>query len=316
MILLTGGSGFVGRALQAALKKQGRSFRVSLRKVQDVDLADTTNVIQCALSPDADWSAALSGVTTVVHCAARVHVMKEDASVDPLTEFRRINVEGTLRLARQAAQAGVKRFVFVSSIKVNGELTPKDLPFTPEQAPSPADPYGMSKWEAEEALMALSAETGMEVVMVRPPLVYGPGVKANFALLMNAVRRGWILPLGAIDNKRSLIGIDNLIDFLIRCIDHPNAANQIFLVSDGQDLSTSELVRCMGRVAGLRARLVTIPVWMLQIGATLLGKKDMFQRLCGNLQVDISKARTMLAWTPSISVSEGLKRAMAHEADF
>jgi UDP-glucose 4-epimerase len=261
------------------------------------------------LSAQADWSEALAGVQTVVHAAARVHVMDETAT-DTLTEFRRVNVQGTLQLARQAEASGVRRFVFISSIKVNGEVTNLGLPFTAENIPAPLDPYGVSKMEAEQALRQIATETGMEVVIIRPPLVYGPGVKANFAALMRAVQRGWPLPLGAVHNQRSLVALDNLVDFIVTCITHPQAANQTFLVSDGQDLSTTELVRGMAQAAGMPARLLPVPVWALQAGATLLGKGDAVQRLCGNLQVDISKARQLLGWVPPVSVEDGLRRAV------
>jgi nucleoside-diphosphate-sugar epimerase len=228
-----------------------------------------------------------------------------------LGEFRRVNVDSTLNLARQAAAVGVRRFVFVSSVKVNGEATLPGQAFTERDAPAPQDPYGQSKDEAEIGLRELAADTGMEVVIIRPTLVYGLGVKANFAALMRAVQRGWPLPLGAVHNQRSLVALDNLVDLIVTCLDHPAAANQTFLVSDGQDLSTTELVRGMAQAAGVPARLLPVPVWALQAGASLLGKGDAVQRLCGNLQVDISKARSLLGWVPPVSVEEGLRRAMA-----
>lgn len=289
-LLVTGGTGFVGQALVKRLGDQ--PVRLATR-------ADS-----------AVWHKALLGITTVVHLAARVHVM-HDTVADPLTAFRAVNVDGTLNLARQATAAGVKRFAFISSVKVNGEATLPGRPFTAADMPAPQDPYGVSKMEAEQGLRQLSADTGMEVVIIRPPLVYGPGVKANFAALMRAVRRGWPLPLGAVHNQRSLVALDNLVDFIITCITHPQAANQTFLVSDGQDLSTTELVRGMAHAAGVPARLLPVPVWALQAGGALLGKGDAVQRLCGNLQVDISKARSLLGWVPPVSVEEGLRRAMA-----
>ncbi len=288
-LLITGGSGFVGQAL--------------IKRLADQPLRLATRADARA------WHQALVGIKTVVHLAARVHVM-HDTEADPLAAFRAVNVEGTLNLARQAAAAGVKRFVFVSSVKVNGESTLPGRAFTEADAPNPKDAYGHSKHEAEQGLRQLSADTGMEVVIIRPPLVYGPGVKANFAALMRAVQRGWLLPLGAVHNQRSLVALDNLVDFIITCITHPQAANQTFLVSDGQDLSTTELVRGMAQAAGVPARLLPVPVWALQAGATLLGKGDAVQRLCGNLQVDISKSRNLLGWVPPVSVEEGLRRAM------
>jgi nucleoside-diphosphate-sugar epimerase len=226
-------------------------------------------------------------------------------------EFRRVNVQASLRLAREAAAVGVRRLVFISSVKVNGEATMAGQPFTDEDAGAPQDGYGISKMEAEQGLRQLSADTGMEVVIIRPPLVYGPGVKANFAALMRAVQRGLPLPLGAVHNQRSLVALDNLVDFIVTCITHPRAANHTFLVSDGHDLSTTELVRGMAQAAEVPARLLSVPVWALQAGATLLGKRDAVQRLCGNLQVDITKARRLLGWVPPVSVEEGLRRAMA-----
>jgi nucleoside-diphosphate-sugar epimerase len=234
-----------------------------------------------------------------------------DTSENPLEAFREVNVRGTLNLAQQAAEAGVKRFIFISSIKVNGEFTGPGHPFTEADTPNPQDAYGVSKHEAEQGLCQIAAATGMEVVVIRPPLVYGPGVKANFASLMRAVKRGWPLPLGAIHNQRSLVALDNLVDFIITCITHPQAANQTFLISDGEDLSTTDLVRRMAQVAGVPARLVPVPVWALEGAGRILGKGDAVQRLCGSLQIDSSKARKILCWEPKISLQEGLRRAVA-----
>uniref|UniRef100_UPI0040474606 UDP-glucose 4-epimerase family protein n=1 Tax=Yoonia sp. TaxID=2212373 RepID=UPI0040474606 len=272
--------------------------------------ANVRNQEYVELWADADWDEILTGVEGVIHLAARVHVM-HDTEINPLTAFRAVNVDGTLNLARQAAAAGVKRFVFVSSVKVNGESTSPGRAFTESDAANPRDAYGQSKHEAEQGLRQLGTDTGMEVVIIRPPLVYGPGVKANFAALMRAVQRGWPLPLGAVHNQRSLVALDNLVDFIVTCITHPQAANQTFLVSDGQDLSTTELVRGMAQAAGVPARLLPVPVWALQAGASLLGKGDAVQRLCGNLQVDVSKARSLLGWVPPVSVEESLRRAVA-----
>lgn len=310
-VLVTGATGFVGNALVGKLAVYG-SFDGVVAAVRRDDVSWPNGVMPVHLGdllPTTEWSETLHGVDAVVHCAARVHVMQDDAS-DPLQAYREVNVDGTLNLALQAAKAGVRRFVFVSSIKVNGEATFPGSLFTADGGPSPLDPYGVSKMEAEQGLRELSSRTGMEVVIIRPPLVYGPGVKANFAALMRAVQRGLPLPLGAVHNLRSLVALDNLVDFIMTCINHPKAANQTFLVSDGRDLSTTELVRGMAQAAGKPARLLPVPVWALQAGAKLLGKGDAVQRLCGNLQLDISKARNLLGWTPPISVEEGLKRAM------
>lgn len=248
-------------------------------------------------------------IGVVVHLAARVHVMTETVT-DPLTEFRRVNVQGMLKLARQAALAGVKRFVLMSSVKVNGEFTQPGEKFTETDTAHPQDAYALSKHEAEQGLQQLAQQTGMEVVIIRPPLVYGLGAKANFAALVRAVKRGWPLPLGAVNNQRSLVSLDNLVDFILTCTDHPAAANQTFLVSDGQDLSTTELIKGIAQAASVSARLLPVPVWALQAGASVLGKREMVQRLCGNLQLDISKARNLLAWNPPVSVEEGLRRAV------
>ena len=309
MILVTGATGFVGSALVARLAREGVETRACVRR-NDAFMPDGVHTVQLGdLTANTDWSCALTGVGVIVHAAARVHVM-DDTATDPLTEFRRINVQGTLNLARQAVAAGVLRFVFISSIKVNGEATELGSPFSADDMPAPLDPYGVSKMEAEQGLREIASQSGMEVVIIRPPLVYGPGVKANFSALMRAVQRGWPLPLGAVHNRRSLVALDNLVDFIVTCLSHPQAANQTFLVSDGHDLSTTELVRGLARPAGVTARLVPMPVWALRAGAALLGKGDAVQRLCGNLQVDISKARSLLGWVPPVSVDEGLLRAV------
>ena len=304
-------TGFVGSSVTARLAAYGVETLACVRGDTVSMPEGVRGVPVVELTANTDWrQAALAGVKSFVHLAARVHVM-HDTEADPLTAFRAVNVDGTLNLARQAAAAGVKRFVFISSVKVNGESTQPGRAFAEADAPNPQDAYGLSKHEAEQGLRQLSAETGMEVVVIRSPLVYGPGVKANFASLMRAVQRGWPLPLGAVYNQRSLVALDNLVDFIITCITHPQAANQTFLVSDGQDLSTTELVRGMAQAAGVPARLLPVPVWALQAGASLLGKGDAVQRLSGNLQVDISKARSLLGWVPPVSVEEGLRLAMA-----
>ncbi|MDO3377812.1 UDP-glucose 4-epimerase family protein [Geoalkalibacter halelectricus] len=308
-ILITGATGFVGRGLCSRLKTEGRDFRRAVRRQTPEE--DTHAVGD--IGPDTSWSEALNGIDTVIHLAARAHIMNESAS-DPLREFRRVNVDGTLNLARQAAAAGIKRFIFLSTIKVNGEQTLPGLPFTEISPSAPEDPYGISKHEAEQGLAEIARETGMEVVIIRPPLVYGPGVKGNFASMMRWIAKGIPLPLGAIHNQRSLVALDNLVDFIITCLDHPAAANQTFLVADGEDLSTTDLLRRVGQAMGKPARLIPVPVGLLKAGAALLGKQAMAQRLCGNLQVDISKAREVLGWEPPVGVDEGLKRA-ARERD-
>jgi nucleoside-diphosphate-sugar epimerase len=310
-VLLTGASGFVGAALLRRLREDGFDVVALVRTLSS--LLPPVSVPTTRLGEivgTTDFSEALAGITTVVHLAARAHIMRDKAA-DPLAAFYAVNVEGTLNLARQCAAVGVKRFVFISSIKVNGEATLLGRPFTADDVPAPVDPYSISKMKAEQGLCQIAVEAGMEVVIIRPPLVYGPGVKANFAALMHAVQRGWPLPLGAVHNQRSFVALDNLLDFIITCMTHPQAASQTFLISDGQDLSTNELVRGMAQAAGVPARLLPVPVWVLQAGASLLGKRDAVQRLCGNLQIDMSKARSVLGWLPPVSVDEGLRRAMA-----
>lgn len=285
VLLIAGASGFVGQRLMTQI-----------------------GAVAAILSTRTDpktWSNALTRKQCVVHLAARVHMM-DDASADPLAEFRKVNVDSTLDLARQAAACGVKRFIFLSSIKVNGEQTQPGHPFRPDDTPAPLDPYGISKMEAEAGLREIAQETGMEVVIIRPPLVYGPGVKANFAAMVRWLRRGVPLPLGAIHNRRSLVALDNLVDLILTCTQHPAAANQTFLVSDGEDVSTSELLRRMGAALGKPARLVPVPQRVLEWSAALAGKQDMAQRLFSSLQVDMDKTRQLLGWTPPVSLEQGL----------
>lgn len=311
MILVTGATGFVGSAVVRRFVAQGAASRlaVAVRRIGGAWAQEVRVHAVGDMTPLTDWSIALVDVSVVVHCAARVHVMQDRVS-DPLVEFRRVNVQGTLNLARQAAEAGVRRFVFVSSIKVNGEATDPGRPFLADDAPAPLDPYGVSKMEAEQALRELSAQTGMEVVFVRPPLVYGPGVKANFASMMGWLRRGVPLPLGAIHNARSLVALDNLVDLLMTCITHPAAAGQVFLVSDGEDVSTTELLRRTARAMGRAARLVPVPSVWLEVTASLMGRRNVAQRLCGSLQVDIEKTRQLLGWRPPLTLDQGLKKAV------
>lgn len=307
-VLVTGASGFVGAAVLQRLADEGQAARGAYRHDVPPLPAGGQGVAVGDLGVAQDWSAALDGVDAVVHTAARVHVM-QDAATDPLAEYRRVNVEGTLNLARQAAAAGVRRFVFLSSVKVNGETTRAGEPFTAAGAPAPQDAYGISKWEAEQALRDIAVHTGMAVVIVRPPLVYGPGVKANFAAMLHWLARGVPLPLGAVThNRRSLVALDNLVDLIVTCLDHPAAANQTFLVSDGEDLSTADLLKRMGLALDRPARLFPLPSALLWAGATMLGKQGVCQRLCGSLQVDISKTRQLLGWSPPVTVDEGLRR--------
>lgn len=307
-IMVTGGSGFVGGALCQMLKTKKFDLKLAVRESLPADYGGS-HVLIPSLDEQTDWSLALFEVDAVIHLAARVHLMHE-VSKDPLTAFRKTNVLGTLNLARQAAAAGVRRFVFISSVKVNGEETHSLRPFCENDLPAPQDPYAVSKWEAEQGLRAIGADTGMEVVIIRPPLVYGPGVRANFSALLRAVSIGLPLPLGAIQNQRSLIALDNLVDFIVTCTTHANAANQTFLISDGEDLSTPELICRIAHALNKKPHLFSMPIWSLNAFARLLGKRNALQRLSGNLQVDISKARSSLDWAPPISVDEGLRRTV------
>ena len=307
-ILVTGATGFLGRALVKRLIDDVRYSPVaSVRSASSDLISGLQPILVGNLEASTDWSSALLDVELVIHTAARVHVMNDSAS-DPLTEYRKVNLEGTLNLARQAVQSGVKRFIFISSIKVNGEETLPGKPFTADDAPNPLDPYGVSKAETEQALLDLAATTGLEVVIIRPVLVYGPGVKANFRTLMKWLHMGVPLPLGLIRNKRSLVALDNLVDLIVICIDHPGAVNQIFLVSDGDDLSTTELLQRVGAALGSSARLIPVPAGLIRVVAGLVGKLSISQRLLGSLQVDISKTRDRLNWAPPVSVDEALSK--------
>lgn len=307
MILVTGTNGFVGAEIVKCLvgsahKIRASSRRKSLHIPDDIDFFNSGD-----LAVDMDWRQALNKVNVVIHTAARVHVMSDDIN-DPLTEFRRINSLATLNLARQASQSGVKRFIFISSVKVNGEMTLLNKPFTPEDQFIPDDPYGLSKYEAEQGLLALAKETGMEVVIIRPPLVYGPEVRANFASMMRWVNKGIPLPFGAIHNQRSLVALDNLVSFIVHCIDHPKAANEVFLISDGEDVSTTELLQKVAKAFDKKSWLIPIPVSFMRFAAKLVGKSDVADRLFGSLQVDSSKARDLLGWKPVITMDEQLAK--------
>lgn len=313
MLLITGATGFVGSALCAQLMAQGRQVSRVVRTASHELDGYVTHVIP-SIDDTVDWSKALSGVNSIIHLAARVHLLNDQAS-DPLTEYRKVNVQGTINLARQAAQSGVGRFVFVSSVKVNGESTKLNRPFTADDIPAPEDPYSVSKFEAEQELLHMATKVGMEIVIVRPPLVYGPGVKANFERMIRWVSTGLPLPFGAItQNRRSLVALDNLVDLLIRCVDHPNAAGRIFMVSDGEDLSTQELLFRLGNAMKRRVRLVSIPVCVLDMSAKLIGKHKVAGRLLGSLQVDIGETRRLLDWRPAVGVDEALQRTVTSRA--
>jgi nucleoside-diphosphate-sugar epimerase len=315
LVLVTGASGFVGNAVVAQLELlSSYSVRSAVRRADALARQKNTSVVVCDLAPSADWTPALTGVNIVVHTAARVHSMAEQAN-DCLDDFRQINVEGTLNFARQAARAGVQRFIFISSVKVMGETSTLDHPFCEEDQYAPQSAYAISKMEAEQGLRAISSGSAMELVIIRSPMVYGRGVRANFMALVHAVERGIPLPFGIVHNRRSLIALDNLVNFVLLCLEHSRAANQTFMVSDAEDLSTPELVRRVGATMNKSARLLPVPVSLLHFGAILLRKRDIYQRLCENLQVDISKAQRLLGWSPVVSVDEGLRRATGKRSD-
>ncbi|MDP1604337.1 MAG: SDR family oxidoreductase [Legionella sp.] len=306
-ILITGANGFIGKRLADYLLEETSYIpRLAVRTLGDKSFQDKAIAVG-DISATTNWQDALNGCNVVVHTAARVHILN-DKAVDPLAEFRRVNVEGTVNLARQAASAGVTRFIFISSIKVNGEITRPDKPFNADDTPCPTDAYAISKYEAERALQRIAKESGMEIVIIRPPLVYGPKVKGNFQSMLMWLKKGIPLPLGAINNKRSFVSIDNLVDLIVLCISHHQAKNQILLVSDGEDLSTTELLQKMSHALEKPVHLIPIPSWILKGTARLLGKKGIGQRLCGSLQVDISKTERLLEWKPPIAVDEALLR--------
>ncbi len=308
-ILISGASGFIGKALCAELFRQGLTVRAAVRCASS-PIENTQTVSVGDINGETNWTEALLGINVVIHLAARAHVMKASAA-DPLEALYKVNVDGACNFARQAAKAGVQRFIFISSIKVNGEGTLLGQPYTTEHQPAPIDPYGISKRMAEDALRQLADQTGLEVVIIRPPLVYGPGVKANFRSMMRWLDKGVPLPLAGIHNKRSLVALDNLVDLIVTCIAHPLAANQTFLAGDGEDLSTTELLQRLGHALGKPAKLLPLPIWVLKTGAMLLGKRDMAQRLCNSLQVDINKASELLGWQPPVSVDDALKKTAA-----
>ncbi len=311
-VFLTGCTGFVGGAIQQRLLNEpGHRLTCTRRGAVGGVLSDSDWVRCDDFACDTGWQDALAHVDVVIHAAARVHVM-DDQAQDPLAAFRQVNVEGTMNLARHARAAGVKRFVFISSIKVNGEGTARDVPYHADDTPAPVDPYGVSKYEAEQQLLALAAESAMEVVIIRPVLVYGPGVKANFRSMMRWLDRAIVLPFGAVDNRRSLVALDNLVDFVMTCLVHPAAANERFLISDGEDLSTTQLLRRMASALGRPARLLPVPVFVLRGVAMLLGRAALSNRLCGSLTVDINKNRELLGWVPPIRLDAALRVTAQH----
>ena len=303
-LILTGATGFIGKEILEKVK----SFDVNVIGRSKPKMNDGYTFFHASIDADSDYGSALADGGVVIHSAARAHVM-DDNSADPLTAFREVNTIGTINLAKQAAQAGVKRFIFISSIKVNGEHTNRNKPFSAEDKPSPEDPYGLSKAEAEEQLKKLSKETGMAVVIIRPPLVYGPGVKANFAIMMRLAATGIPLPFGGIkENRRSLVSVYNLVDLIFSCISHPNAANQTFLVSDDEDLSTAKMLKKLSVALGKSSKMLSLPVKLFDVLGKITGNSAIVDRLCGSLQVDISKTKELLDWQPPFSVKEGFAR--------
>jgi len=307
-VLMTGATGFVGQALVRRLQSNHCISAMVREPVQTLN--DVSDTFVADLVVTNDFAEVLQNKDVVIHLAARVHMMNDDAN-NALAAYRQLNAEATLKLAMQASKSGVKRFVFLSSIKVNGESTRPGNPFLPDDKYIPTDPYGLSKYEAEQGLLNIAEETGMEVVIIRPPLVYGPGVKANFASMMNWVNKGVPLPFGAVHNKRSFVALDNLVDFIALCADReksPKAANQLFLISDGEDISTTQLLRKVAKALNKKARLIPVPVWLMSFIAKLLGKRDVANRLFGSLQVDSSKAFDLLGWKPVTTMDEQLKK--------
>ena len=305
-VLITGASGFVGKSLACKLSTMTRPYRCAVRDTAVSSDSETKRVSVGDINATTDWQLALNNIKVVIHLAARAHIMC-DSSTDPLTEYKKINTDGALNLARQAAKAGVKRFIFISTIKVNGETSSGSSAFTEKSKPFPRDPYAISKWDAETGLQRIADETGMQLVIIRPPLVYGPGVKANFFKLMKLADSIMPLPFGAINNNRSMIYIGNLVDFIIHCIDHPAAANQTFLISDNNDLSLAMLIRLLRISLERPVRLLSFPSCLFRVAAILTGKTDAVDKLIGDLQIDSAKAKNLLGWTPPYSVEQGIQ---------
>ena len=306
-ILVTGATGFIGQAVVVELLKQGFNVNAAVRKTSPALPEAVQQHIVGDLSTLTEKLSVLQNTDVIIHLAARAHIMHETAD-EPLTEFRKVNATTTLNLARQAVEAGVKRFIFISSIKVNGETTAPGQAFQAEINTPPSDPYALSKYEAEYGLLSLAKNTEMEVVIIRPPLVYGPGVKANFSSLIEWLNKGLPLPLGAVNNQRSLIALDNLASFIIHCIDHPKAGNEIFLPADAEDVSTTQLLHKIARALHKKARLLPVPACWMTFIARLMGKQAINSRLFASLQVDSSKTRDLLDWQPVVTMDEQLSK--------
>ena len=303
--MISGAAGFVGKALCAELLRRGQSVNAAVRSRNSL-IEKAEVIIVGAIDSKTNWADALRDVDVVIHLAARVHVMRESAT-DPLAEFLKVNLCGTANLARQSACCGVRRLVYVSSIKVNGEQTNATQSFTELNVPSPQDFYSISKWQAEQALWRIAQETGMEIVVVRPPLVYGPDVKGNFAQMLSVVTKLIPLPFACVDNRRSLIYVGNLVDALITCATHPVAAGQTYLVCDGEDVSTPDLLRRLGGARRCPAHLFPFPPSWLRTLGKLSGKSAQVERLLGSLQVDSGKIRRDLNWIPPYTMQQGLQ---------
>ena len=311
-VLVTGSSGFIGTALLDRLASDNFFNVIGVVRTSDEKSFKNVSLVEIQnISPKTNWSEALKNIDVVVHLAARVHILKESVS-DSIAAYRSMNVDSTLNLARQALNSGVKRFIYLSSIKVNGEFTLPGSPYSEAISQPPEDPYGLSKYEAEIQLRELTKNSSMEVVIIRPPLVYGPGVKANFKSMMDWLDKGVPLPLGAIKNKRSLVSVENLADFIVVSLSHPLAANETFLVSDGDDLSTTQLLRFLAQGLDRSVYLIPVPMWLIKFVFRLLGKNAISQRLCGSLQVDINKAKTLLNWRPPLTVKVALEKTAKH----
>jgi UDP-glucose 4-epimerase len=303
-LILTGATGFVGKQILASLG----DYDVTVIGRNRPETLHNISFYHAEIDGSSDYSEGLVNGDVMIHCAARAHIMK-DTAIDPLETFREVNTRGTINLAKQAAKAGIKRFIFISSIKVNGGKTSLKQPFSPEDVTNPEDDYGVSKAEAESSLLELSKNSRMEVVIIRPPLVYGPGVKANFAAMLSLVNKGIPLPFGALtENKRSLVSVYNLVDLVVNCISNPNAANQTFLVSDDNDLSTADMVKELSVALGKSGRLIPIPVQLYKFIGKITGKSAIVERLCGSLQTDISKTKRLLDWRPPFTVKEAFAK--------
>ena len=305
-LLVTGANGFVGSAFCTEALRRGYRVRAALRGAPNFQIPGCEIATIAGIDSETDWSAALQNIDTVVHLASRVHVMQDHAA-NPLEAFRKVNVAGTEHLAHAAAAHGVKRLVYVSSIKVNGESTPADRHFSETDKPSPQDPYGLSKFEAEQALHRVSEETGIEIVILRPPLVYGAGVKGNFSQMLRVLKKGFPLPLASVHNRRNLVYVGNLVDALLVCTTHPAAVGQTYLVGDGENISTSQLLNELGRAMGHSAHLISCPIGLLNLAGRITGKSAQIDRLLGSLQIDSGKIRRELNWIPPYTLKQGLQ---------